>query len=128
MRATYQRSASLEQDDRQPRLAMEADVTADKKTRKRTEGAAAEDRVKHVGDSSFANQDDRGQICLSSFGMKTEPPALPRRDDALADRGAAVPKTCLSLMEMRTRTAAGGLLPAGIASTATMTTFHQPPL
>ena len=35
-----QRSLSLEQDARQPRLAMEEDVKADKKTRERTEGAA----------------------------------------------------------------------------------------
>ena len=47
MRATEQRSASLEQDTRQPRLAMEADVTADEKTRERTEGAAAAVQAKH---------------------------------------------------------------------------------
>ena len=41
IKATEQRSASLEQDAQEPRLAMEADVTADKKHRERTEGAAA---------------------------------------------------------------------------------------
>ena len=41
MRATKQRLAGLEQDARQPRLAMEADVPSDTKTRERTEGAAA---------------------------------------------------------------------------------------
>ncbi|CAM9124457.1 unnamed protein product, partial [Ascophyllum nodosum] len=47
MRATNKRLASLEQDARQPRLAMEADVPADKKTRKRTEGAATAVQAKH---------------------------------------------------------------------------------
>ena len=41
MRATEQRSASLEQDVRQPRLAIEANVSLDTKTRDRTDGAAA---------------------------------------------------------------------------------------
>ena len=41
MRATDQRSASLEQDSWQPRLAMEGDITLDKKTRERTECANA---------------------------------------------------------------------------------------
>ena len=41
MRATRQRLAGLEQDTRQPRLAMEADVPTDTKTCKRTENAAA---------------------------------------------------------------------------------------
>ena len=40
MKGTKQRVASLEQDARQPRLAMEADGQADTKTRERTEGAA----------------------------------------------------------------------------------------
>ena len=39
-REPIQRSASLEQNARQPRLAMEANVTKDIKTRKRTEGTA----------------------------------------------------------------------------------------
>ena len=42
VRATNQRCPSLEQDARQPRLAVEADVQADKKTRERTEGVATE--------------------------------------------------------------------------------------
>ena len=54
MREARQRLAGLEQDVRQPCLAMEADVTADKKTRKRTKGAAAADRAKDIGDSSSA--------------------------------------------------------------------------
>ena len=47
-----QRSASLEQGVWQPRLAMEADVTIDTKTGKRTEGAAAAEQV-ISGDNSF---------------------------------------------------------------------------
>ena len=129
MRATtVQRSASLEQDAWQPRLAIEADVIADKKTRNRTEGAAAANRAKHIGDSSSASQVDPDQMCSTSFGMKAKPSALPRRDEVLVDKGAAAPKPCLSPVEMRTRTAAGGLRSAGTVSTATMTIFHQPPL
>ena len=41
-----QRLAGLEYEARQPRLATEANVETDKKTRKRTEGAAAADRAK----------------------------------------------------------------------------------
>ena len=69
-------------------------------------------------------------MCLTSFGDEfTGPPALPcTRDDALVDNGVAAPKPCLSPAEMRTRTAAGGLLPTGKASAATRIIFHQPPL
>ena len=126
-RATEQYSASLEQDARQPRLAMEADSIADKKTRKRTEGAAAAAQVNH-GDSCSAKRVQAGPTSSTSFGMKAESPALPRRDDVLVDKGAAAPKLCLSPAERRTRTAAGDLLLADIASLATRTTFDQPPL
>ena len=47
LRRINQRLASLEQDAWQRRLAMEADVTADKKTRERAEGAAAAVQAKH---------------------------------------------------------------------------------
>ena len=94
MRATRQRSASLEQDARQPRLAMEADVTADKKTRERTEGAAAVVQAKHRNRCS-AKRVQASPTNSTSFGVKAEPPALPRRDDVLVDNGAAAPKSCL---------------------------------
>ena len=42
MRATDQRSAGPERNVRQPCLVMKADVKLDTKTRKRTEGAAAD--------------------------------------------------------------------------------------
>ena len=60
-------------------------------------------------------------MCLTSFGDdSTEHPALPCcRDDAMVGRGAEAPKPCLSPVEMLTLTPAGGLLPAGTASTAT---------
>ena len=52
-REPRQRSARLERDDaQQPRLAMEADVKSDKKTRKLTEDAAADQAMN--GDSCSA--------------------------------------------------------------------------
>ena len=57
--------------------------------------------------------------------MKAGPPALPCRDDVLIDNGAAAPKLCLSPLEMRPPTVAGGLLPIGKTSTATMTILRQ---
>ena len=119
MRRLNQRLTSLEQDARQPHLAMEADVTADKKTRERTEDAAAAVQAKH-GDSCKRVQ--AGPTSSTIFGKKAEAPALPCRDDVLIDiKGAAAPKPCLSPVEMRTLTAAGGLLPTGKISTTTMT-------
>ena len=116
MRRMDQRLASLRQDARQPRLTMETDVPADEKTRKRTEGAATVVQAMHGDTTSFG-------------GDSTECRVLPcLRDDALVGNGAAVPKSCLSPLEMRTTTAAGGLLPTDMTSTTTRTTFDQPPL
>ena len=114
MRATDQRSAGLEQGTWQPHLAMEADVTTVKKTRKRTGGAAAAVQTKHE-DSCSAKRVQAGPTNSANFGMKAEPPTLPHWDGVLVDKGAAAPKPCLSPVEMRTPTAAGGLLPADIA-------------
>ena len=61
------RVASLEQDARQPRLAMEADGPADKKTRKRTEDAATAVQAMH-GDSFSANRVDPDPKSSTSFG------------------------------------------------------------
>ena len=126
MRVIDQRVASLEQDARQPRLAMVADGQADTKTRERTEGAATAVQAMH-GDSCSANRVDPDPICSTSFGDDcTGPPALPcSREDALIDKGAAAPKSCLSPLEMRTPIATGGSLPAGETSTATKTTFDH---
>ena len=54
-----------------------------------------------------------------------KPPDLPCRDDVVIENGTAAPKSCLPSLEMRSPTAAGGLLPTGEASLATRTTFSQ---
>ena len=86
MKATEQRSPSLEQNARQPRLAMEAGVTIYTKTRKRTEGAAAAERAMSGDESSAEVNPD--SICLASFGEDyIGPPAHPNtRDNALVDK------------------------------------------
>ena len=47
MRETKQRLSGLEQDARQPRLAMEVDMSSDTKPGERTEGAAAAVQAMH---------------------------------------------------------------------------------
>ena len=128
MRATDQRLAGLEQEARQLCLATGADVPTDTEIRKRTEGAAAAKRVISGDNSSVKVGTD--PTCLTSFGDdSTGLPTLSCwRYDALVDNSAGAPKPCLSPVEMRTRTAAGGLLPAGTASTVTIIIFHQSPL
>ena len=117
--------ADFEHKAQQPCLAMEADVKPGIKTRKRT-GDAAEDRATHRDKSSFARV-DHDPMCLTSFGDdSSEPPALSCKDGALVDKGAEVPKPCLSHVEMRTPPVAGGLLPAGTASTAMRNIFSWP--
>ena len=119
----------IEHDARQPRLAMEANGQEDTKTRERTEGATTAVQAMH-GDSCSANRVDPDPLCSTSFGDHcTGPPALPcPREDALVDNGAATPKSCLPPLEMRTTTAAGGLLPTGETCTETKIIFNQPPL
>ena len=58
--------------------------------------------------------------------MEAEPPDFPCRDDVLVEVGDAAPRSCLPSLEMRSLTAAGGLLPTGEASTATRTTSNEP--
>ena len=89
MRWTNQRLASLEQDTRQPRLDMEADVPADEKTRERTEGAATAVQAMH-GDSFSAKKVQDGPLSLTTFGVKAKPAALPCRDNVLVENGAKV--------------------------------------
>ena len=127
-RLLEQHLPSLEQEARQPRLAMEADEPADTKTRERTQGAAKVVQAMH-GDSFSASRIDSGPKNNStSFGVKAEPPALPCKDEVLVDNGAAVPKSCTSRLRMHTTTAAGGLLSTGKTSIVTRTTYNQPPL
>ena len=80
------------------------------------------------GDSCTAQKVQDGPKTSISFGVKAEPPDLPCRDDVLVEDGAAAPKSCLLSLEIRSPTAAGGLVPTGNASTATETNFNQPPL
>ena len=98
-------------------------MQANKETRERAEGAATAAQAMH-GDSFSANRVDPDPMCSTIFGMKAEPPTLPCRDDVLVESGAAAPKLCISPLEMRSPTAAGGLLLAGKATTATRTTSH----
>ena len=60
MRATKQRLAGLEQEARQSRLATEADVTSDKKTRNRMEGVAADRAISE--DSLSAQIESRPDV------------------------------------------------------------------
>ena len=60
--------------------------------------------------------------------MKAEPPDLSCREDVLVEDGTTSPESCLPSLEIRSSTAASGLVPTGEASTATETNFNQPPL
>ena len=122
-----QHLARLEQDARQSRLAMEADGQASTNTRERTEGAATATQAMRR-DCSSARRVEPGPTDSTSFGIKAEPPALPCRDVSVVECGAAAFKSCLPSMEMRTSTAAGGLVPTGDASKASETTLNEPPL
>ena len=124
MRGTSQRLASPEQDARQPRLAMEADVPADEKTRDRTEGAAKAVQAMHE-DSFSAKRTQDGPKSSATFGEKVQPLALSCTDDVSVENGAAPPKSCLSPLKMRTTTTTGGLLPTGKTTTAAWATFDQ---
>ena len=128
-RGTSQRVSSLEQDARQPRLALEAYGPANTKTRKRMEGAAFAVQAMH-GESCFADRVDPDPMCSTSSGDDCTGPPAPScsGENALVDNGDASPKPCLPSLEMRSSTAAGGLLPTGEASTAMRTTVNQPPL
>ena len=128
-RGTSQRVSSLEQDARQPRLAMEADGPANKKIRERTEGAATAVQAMN-GDSCSVDRVDPDPMCSTRSGDDcTGPPAPPcSGENTLVDNHAAVPKSFLPSLEMRLPTAAGGLLPTGEISTATKTTFNKSPL
>ena len=106
---------------------MEADGPSDTKSRRHTEGAAKAVQAMY-GNSFSANRVNPDPMCLISFGVKAELSAPPCRGEVLVENGAAVPKSCLSPLEMRSPTAAGGLFPAGMVSTATRYIFHQLPL
>ena len=121
-------AARLEQDARQPRLAMEADGPANTKTRERTEGAATAVQAMRGDDFSASWVEPGTNNNSTSFGVKVEPPALPCRDDVMVESGAATSESCVPSLEMRSSSAAGGLVPPGEASTAKRTNFNQPPI
>ena len=123
-----QHAATLEQDARQPRLAMEADGHANTKTRERTEGAATVAQAMRGDSFTACRVDPTPNTISTNFGVKAEPPALPCRDGVMVESGDAAPKSCLPFLEMRTTTAAGGLVPISKTSTATETNFNQSPL
>ena len=125
---TNQRLAGLEHGARQPRLATEADLEADKMNRKRTEGAAAADRAKHIWDTYFARRVDDDPTSLTIFDKIAELPMAPEKciGDALVNKGA---KPHLPPVEVRMLSSAtGGLLPAGTASIAIRTILRPPSL
>ena len=66
--------------------------------------------------------------CVRIAGVKAEPPALPCKDDVVVVCGTAASVSCLSSLDMRSSTAAGGLVPTGDAFTASETTLNEPPL
>ena len=117
-------AARLEQVTRQPRLAMEADGPADTKTRERTEGAATAAQAMRGDGFSARRAEPVPNTNSTSFGVKAEPPAPPCRDDVVVECGDAASETCLPSLQMRSSTAAGGLVPTGEASTATETNFN----
>ena len=81
-------------------------MPADEKTREHTEGAAKAVQAMR-GDSFSAKRIQDGSKSSNTFGVKAEPPALSCRDDVLVENCAAVPKSCLSPLEMRTPKATG---------------------
>ena len=121
-----QLSACLEPEARQPRLAMEADGPANTKTRKRTEGVAIAVQAMRGDSCTTAQKVQDGPKTSISFGVMAKPPDLPCREDVLVENGATSPESCLPSLQMRSSTAAGGLVPTGEASTATETTSNEP--
>ena len=105
---------------------MEVEGPADTKTRERTEGAGTAVQAM-LGDGFSARRVESGPNTNSiSFGVKAEPPALPCKDDVVVECGDAASESCLPSLEMRSPTAAGGLVPTGEASTAKEINFNQP--
>ena len=127
MRRLEQHLLSQEQDARQSRLVMEeVDGHANTKTQERTEGATKAVQAMR-GDSCTAEQNVQdGPETSITFGVEAEPPDLPCREDVLVEKGATSPESFLPSLEMRSPTAAGGLVPTREASTATETTSNEP--
>ena len=79
-------------------------------------------------DSSSERRVDDGPKSVTSLGMIAEPPASQQCiKDALVNKSAETSKPQLPPVKVRMlSSAAGGLLPAGTASTAMRTTFSRP--
>ena len=104
---------------------MEADGPANTKTCERTKGAATAVQAMR-GDRFSARRVEPGpNINSTSFSVKAQPPDLFCKEDVLVEDGATSPKSCLPSLEMRSSTAAGGLVPTGETSTA-KTTVNKP--
>ena len=79
------------------------------------------------GDScTTAQKVQDGPKTSISFGVMAKPHDLPCREDVLVEDRATSPESCLPFLEMRSSTAAGGLVPTGETSTATETTVNKP--
>ena len=105
---------------------MEADRHANTKTRERMEGAATAVQAMHGDSCTTAQKVQDGPKTSISFGGMAEPPDLPCKEDVLVEDGATSPESWLPSLEMRSSTAAGGLVPTGEASAATETTSNEP--
>ena len=128
MRTMDQHLTCLEHGARQPCLAIEADGRASTETRERTEGAAIAVQAMR-GDYFSARRVEPGSTTNStSIGVKADPPALPCRDDSMVECGSAASELCFPSIEMRSSTAAGGLVLTGDASKTSETTLNEPPL
>ena len=103
---------------------MEADGPANIKTRERTEGAAIAVQAMHGDSCTTVQKVQDGPKTVIRFGVMAEPSDLPCREDVLVEDGATSPESCLPSLEVRSSTAAGGLVPTGEASTATETTSN----
>ena len=71
---------------------MEADKTANTKTRERTEGATTAVHAMRGNSFSARLVEPGPNTSSTSFGVKAEPPALPCRDDVVVESGDAAPK------------------------------------
>ena len=107
---------------------MDADGQANTKTRERTEDAATAVQAMRGNGFSARLVEPGPNTNSTSFSVKAEPHALPCRDDVVVESGAAASESCLPSLEMRSSTAAGGLVSTGEASTAKEINFIQPPL
>ena len=115
----------IEHGARQPHFAMEANGPANTKTQERTEGAATAVQAMRGESCTTAQRVQDGPMTSITFGVVAKPTDLPCRDDVLVEGGDATPRSCLPSLEMRSPTAAGGLVLTGEVSTATETISNE---